>query len=44
MEIIIIFLCGLVSGIAIQKYIGINNLLDQLWQKIDQHIISRFKK
>jgi len=32
MEIIIIFL-GLASGIAIQKYIGINNLLDQLWQK-----------
>ena len=44
MEIIIIFLCGLASGIAIQKYIGINNLLDKLWQKIDEHIISRLKK
>lgn len=44
MELIIIFLIGLIAGVVIQKKYGIQKLGKTLWQNIDKHIISKFEK
>ncbi len=44
MELIIIFLIGLIAGVVIQKKYGIQQLGKTLWQNIDKHVISKFEK
>ena len=44
MELIIIFLIGLIAGVVIQKKCAIQKLGKTLWQNIDKHVISKFEK
>ena len=44
MELIIIFLIGLIAGVVIEKNYGIQKLGKTLWQNIDKHIISKFER